>query len=123
MLDSATTLFPQLKSLLAGKRFILSVEKQLQVQLMSVFAASKEFSSIQREYNLAKVGTVDFFIAGTAIEVKITGGPMRIHRQLKRYSEHPDVKEIILITVKGITLPETIADKPAYFIHLSKSWL
>lgn len=119
----AELLYQKIANILAGKKLIVSDEKQLQAQLMALFGACHELPFIVKEYRLSPYGNVDFFMDGTAVEVKIKGSPMAIHRQLERYAKHPEVKEIILITSKTMTLPATINGLPAHVINISKSWL
>jgi hypothetical protein len=119
-----TELFIKVKQLLQGHKLIMSDEKQLQAQIMSILGAAPGFPFFVREYTLTGAGIIDFLITGgVGIEVKIKGSPMAIHRQLKRYAKHSEVNEIILVTSKTMTLPEYIEGKPANFIQLSKSWL
>ena len=118
-----TSILPQIKKLLTGKRLISTDEKQLQDQIMTLLTASGWFTDIKKEYTLGDKGRVDFFIAGAAIEIKTKGSAMAIYRQLKLYADHEDVKEIILITAKSMTLPGGINNKTAGFINISKAWL
>ena len=113
----------KIRNLLKGKRLITTDEKQLQEQIMILLVASGWFADIKKEYTLGDKGRVDFFIDGTAIEIKTKGSAMAIYRQLKLYAEHEEVKEIILITAKSMTLPGSINNKPSGFINISKAWL
>lgn len=118
-----TAMFTQIKALLQGQKLVTFDEKQLQYQIMGILGSTPGFPFFCKEYPLAGAGIIDFFIGGPGIEVKIKGSPMGIYRQLERYAKHPEVTELILITAKSMTLPETIEGKPANFIQLSKAWL
>jgi hypothetical protein len=119
-------LFEKINLLLSKKRFLLTNEKLLQVQLNEIFEkakASGNFPEFTREHHFNKKDIVDFFANGAAIEIKIKGGPMSIYRQLDRYAAHENVTEIILITNKAMTLPALINGKPANLVNLSLAWL
>lgn len=76
----------------------------------------------EKEYQLSKTSTVDLFINGVAIECKVKGQPIQIHRQLERYALHDEVKAIILVTAKFMNVKPIINGKPAFCIHIGKSW-
>lgn len=122
-METHISLFSKIQELLKDKKLIVSDEKQLHRQLIKLFGNTSGFPVFQMEYSLGIKGRVDFFISGSAIEVKIKGSPKAIYRQLKLYAEHDEVKEIILITAKTMTLPGTINGKPAGCINISQSWL
>ena len=129
MATENTSLFLKIKDLLKGLRLSVNDEKLLQGELETLFIYGikriiEDRSTLKREYPLEGAGRVDFFVtAGSAIEVKIKGSPKAIYRQLEKYSKNEEVKELILITSKTMTLPETINGKPAYCLNISQAWL
>ena len=113
----------QIKSLLEKQRFLINDEKKLQMQMADCF--EKAGFLFKKEFQLSSADIPDFYFdePAIAIEVKIKGNVMQIYRQLERYCMHNAVKVIILATAKQMGLPETINNKPAYYINLSKGWL
>lgn len=99
--------------ILSSTRFPLEKEKETQ-------AAGIVFN---REYKLDPVNIPDFFIDGTAIEVKIKGNARQIYRQCERYCQFDDVKNLILVTNRSMGFPKEINGKPCYFVNLGKAWL
>lgn len=87
----------QIVTLLSSTRFHFASEAELQRQIAEVFADNK--FPCHREFNLTAADRVDFFIEpGLAIEVKIGGSATMIIRQLHRYAQCEQVKELILVT-------------------------
>lgn len=77
----------------------------------------------KKEYRLSEKDIVDLFIDGIAIECKVKGQPIRIHRQIERYALHDEVKAIILVTGKYMKVKPEINGKPAYIVNLGKVWI
>lgn len=106
-----------------GRCFSLGDEKMLQAELAEAFIdASIVF---EREVHLDKNNIVDFMIDGLAIEIKIRTkvSAMQIYRQLERYCAFSEVKALMLITSKAMSLPDSINGKPVYVLSLSRTQL
>lgn len=78
-----------------------------------------------RELKLSGESRIDFFVSahGIGIETKIKGeGLNTVLRQLKRYADHPSIRELILVCARPWGVPDTLSDKPlhcvAYFAQL-----
>ncbi len=107
--------------ILSRIKFSLDDEKKLQEDIASALKAHKvEF---EREYVLDPHNMPDFFIDGTAIEVKIKGNARKIYKQCERYCQFEQVKELILITNRSMGFPKSINGKPCYILTLGKAWL
>jgi hypothetical protein len=112
----------QVVGALREKRFILSDEKDLQSQIAGALDAAA--IDYQREVIIGARERVDFMIFdGIAVEVKIKGGKLAIYRQLKRYAESDQVREIILLSSVSMGLPLSINGKPTHFLSLGEQWL
>jgi len=111
----------ELFNLLKIARFPHSTEVEMQ-EAIAAFLKEKGFS-FSKEHSFDAKNRVDFFIDGIAVECKVGGQPVRIHRQLERYAKFPEVKGIILMTSKYMKVQEKINDKPAMVIHVGRSWL
>lgn len=80
--------------------------------------------SFQREFVLSPKDRVDFLTSeGIAIECKVQGQPLAIHRQIKRYCKFKEVNAIILFTAKHMGVFDEINGKPAYVVKSGLSWL
>jgi hypothetical protein len=76
------------------------------------------------EYNLGPQNRVDFLTAGgTAIEVK-KGRPhmASLLNQIERYLSFNEVKGMIVVTEKGLSLPNEVNGKPVQLISLNRLW-
>lgn len=106
-------------SALQGRRFSLTNEKVTQAEI----AAALDAAGIPtvREVRLGDAGIVDVMCGRIAIEVKLAGAKRAIHRQVVRYTDHPDVDALILATSVSVTLPRIV--KPTYVLSLGKAWL
>jgi len=113
----------ELCSLLTKYRFDLSDEKSLQSEMEDVFIA--EDIDHKREYRLSNKDIVDFMLCDSiAVECKLKGHQKKaIYRQLCRYAEHNEVKELVLVSNISMGLPQSINEKPLYYINLTNSWM
>lgn len=75
------------------------------------------------EYRLGPRCRVDFLCGDVAIEVK-KGRPLpsALARQLARYLESDEVREMIVVLQKRVTLPETIRGKRVWVVSLNANW-
>jgi hypothetical protein len=106
-----------LRRTLGSARFRYTSELELQDGIAELFTARG--IAFERERQLGP-DRVDFFIAGIAIEVKIEGSLSDVTRQLHRYSEHPDVTGVVLVTTRARhnAMPNLMTAKPVDVIHL-----
>lgn len=104
-------------------RVNLSDEKQTQIDIAEVLTANH--IPYQREVRLTKKDIVDFMVGDVAVEVKLKTGASKadVYRQLVRYAESKQVGALVLATNLSMGLPETINEKPVYFISLGRAWL
>lgn len=110
--------------LLRGKRFILSDEKKLQLELANIF--NEEGIKFIREMPLDEKGEdiIDFLLeVGIGIEIKIKCNKRAMYRQLLRYSNSPKIEQIILITATNTGMPNSLEGKPVFILNISKAWL
>lgn len=110
-----------LVSLLKSKRFDLTTEKILQLEIWQVL--KEKYPEIQREIHLSKEDRPDFFLNGIAIEVKIKGTVKSILAQCERYAEHDKVTGILLVTNRAMGFPKELNGKPCYVVNLGRAWL
>lgn len=108
----------KIRHLLAANRFCIHNEKELQDGIQKIL--DKENIPYKREYFLSRKDKPDFFfeIDGTVLEVKYHAKEMPTLRQLKRYSEHQSVKEIILVSTRRMNIPDTLSGKNCYCITI-----
>lgn len=105
-------------------RFDISTEKRLQEDMEKAF--KKAGISFKREFILSDRDIPDFFLqGGIVIECKIrnVSKKMDIYKQLKRYSEHEEVKALILASNVSMTLPPDINGKPVFMASISRGWM
>ena len=115
MNDSST--LNVLADILSGFSFAITCEEDLQVGVGR--ALERAGVVAERERKLGR-DRVDFFVDGIAVEVKIEGSLSAVTRQLHRYSEHPDVKAVLLVTTKmqHDRMPETMSGKPVRVVRV-----
>lgn len=76
------------------------------------------------EHRLSKSDIVDVLtVEGIAIECKVGGQAMAVHRQLERYAQHDAVKAIILLTARHMGAKPEINDKPVFVVKVGNGWL
>lgn len=110
-----------IKGLLAGSRYPLNSEKELQAAI----EAHLEFTgtAFTREHILGPGDIVDFMIGGVAVEVKIKGQRRAIFRQCERYAAHESVLGILLVTNVAMGFPPEVLGKPTAVLNLGRAWL
>ena len=116
---------------LYNARYHYHSEKDLQHGVAQVLSSLE--LSFKPEYLLGPRDRIDFFLSddsGIGIECKSddsSGGTSlaAVTRQLMRYSNYPEIKELVLLTTmsKHKNLPETMNGKPLYIVHLLLSFL
>lgn len=112
----------RLFSAIDKKRYTLSDEKKVQIELLHhIKNAGFE---VKREVRLDQKNIIDFMLDGEiGVEVKIKGSCVAILRQCERYCEFDSIKTFILISSKSMGFPKEINGKPCYFFSLSRAML
>lgn len=105
-------------------RYRFTSENELQEGLHAVLSSITETI---REYRLDEHDRPDFFLPehGLAIEVKTKGSAKAVLEQVLRYSEHDQVRAILVVSsrVQASTLPAKINGKPLHSLALTGSAL
>lgn len=119
------SLLADIQKAIKGKKLDLSNEKRLQGQLEEAFSnANIDFI---REYKLSQKDIIDFYIVscsiGLEIKIQSKANAMSIYRQLERYATSDEIKTLLLITNKAISLPDSINNKPIYILRLGRTQL
>jgi len=93
--------------------------------LHAMIAAALDEAGLEyeHEYRLAPRCRLDFMCAGVAIEVK-KGRPRssELLGQLKRYMEHEDVREMVVVMQRRVSLPDTVCGKRLRIVALNMLW-
>jgi len=106
-----------LAQLLGRHRYRFSNERDLQDGLQQVL----ESNAIEhhREYRLTSHDIVDFLVGDVGIEVKVSGSPVQVYRQLARYAESEEIAGLILVTARTQLSPaKIILGKPVKTVKL-----
>lgn len=86
-------------------------------------ALNKEKIRYKHEYKLLSHKRFDFWIDGIILEVKKQKPQkMQLLNQLNRYTKVPDVKAIIVVLEKSISIPHEINGKPVVVKSLNANW-
>ena len=93
--------------------------------LHAMIAAAFDGAEIpyEHEFRLAPRCRLDFMCAGVAVEVK-KGRPKsaELLRQLTRYMEKPEVREMVVVVQKRVSLPDTVCGKKVRIVALNMLW-
>lgn len=112
-------------TVLSCGRYDLANEKATQAEIEADLVANFGADHVSREHRLS-AGDIPDFLTHGAVAVEIKGphhrGPA-VERQLARYAAHPEVKVIILVTARAMTMPPLIGVKPVRVINLGRAWL
>ena len=107
--------------LIHSARFRYSGEDDLQAGIEQLLAG--DGIVFKREVPITKRDRIDFLLKepGIGIEVKVDGSLSSVIRQLFRYAEHPDIKDLILVTtrMKHSSIPDSANGKPLYLVYLT----
>lgn len=100
-----------LSKLLSRYRLAYQSEEDLQELIERILL--KEGLPYFREVILSPQDRIDFTIGKIGIEIKIKGTLTNLTRQLHRYTLHPNLDSILVVTDKNIlsTLPDTLNNK------------
>jgi hypothetical protein len=106
-----------------ANRYRYANEERLQAGLAAALAAAG--MDVQREVRLDVGARVDLAVGPPAgpwigIEVKLAGSPVDVARQLQRYAHHPQIVELILVTICAThrELPAELGGKPVTVVQL-----
>lgn len=119
-LNDIGSIITKVRTLLESKRFSYQDEHELQLGIETTLGGA--LIPYEREFRLDANDRPDFLVWGClAIEVKVTGGPAAILRQLERYARHDIVEGILLVTrrMQHLTLPVLLLDKPLSVLALT----
>lgn len=103
-----------------GYRFTVSSEDDLQRAIAA--ALEKAGVPFEREVRLTPRERIDFLSGGVGIECKIGGSPGNLARQVRRYCEHEDVDQVLVVTNQPshASLPDHIEGKPVVVLNISE---
>lgn len=94
--------------------------------LQDVVAEQLQKSGIlfKKEYGLAPGNRIDFFVeGGIGIEVK-KGKPnsKQVTAQLQRYTSFDEIKAVILVVQRSVSIPSRINGKKCVMLGLNRLW-
>jgi hypothetical protein len=103
----------------AAPRLRFTTEAHLQQGLGLLFAEAG--INAEREAQLSRRDRPDFLIGAVAVEVKVSGSPAEVRRQLARYVTHDGISDIVLVTrcARHRELHGQLAGKPVHVVWLS----
>ena len=112
----------RVRRLLGEYHFMFSTEVELQDQIALALAQGKE--PFEREFALTRRDRPDFYLpGGIVLEVKTAEATTSILRQLKRYADHPQVTEVVLVSSRPHNLPPALSQKPVSNVSLWRGGL
>jgi hypothetical protein len=107
--------------LIHSSRITLGTEGVAQDDLEKVLQAAG--MPYEREVILSSTDRIDFLIGDVGVEMKISGSPKAIFRQVERYTTHDRIGSMVLATNKAMKLPAIVGGKPAAVASLGRGWL
>lgn len=103
-------------------RFRLGTEALLQEDF-EAFLDSRGIP-FKREFILGPGERVDFMVDGhCAVELKLRCAPRTIYRQLQRYAAHDAVHNIVLVSARAVSMPDSMNGKPVFVAILGSGYL
>lgn len=104
-------------------RFQVSSEDMLQAAVYEVLAGLER--DTMREVILGPGERIDVMCDQVAVEVKIAGAVAQVARQLDRYSMHPRVHELVLVTTRPqhMAVPRLLNGKTVHVVNVAGSGL
>lgn len=109
----------RISHLLSQHHFSCSDESQFQAGIEQVLVGAG--IKFVREFRLSPSDRVDFMVDdGLAVEAKVQGSFSEVIRQLHRYAQHPEVREVLLVTTRSQHrhMPTAMSGKPVHVVHL-----
>lgn len=97
---------------------------EFQIQSMVEQALLDHQISFEKEYRLAPGNRIDFYIdSGIGLEVK-RGKPNKtqVTKQLQRYASFEEIKAIVLVVDRKVTIPNEIVGKKCILFGLNRLW-
>lgn len=108
----------EITAALQSKRFIYSDEKMLQDGIAQVFKLAEIV--FEREVQLTPQDRIDFMAGEIGVEVKIKGTYQDLLRQLHRYAQLGEIKQLILVTpLMRMRMPPELNNKKVVTITLT----
>jgi hypothetical protein len=107
-----------IRDLLDQTAFTFVTEDDLQREITTALAV--DGMEPRREVSLDAYSRIDLMVGRIGIEVKIGGSWADVVRQLTRYSKHPDIDELILVTTRTRHhhIPTELNGKPVHLVSL-----
>ncbi|MGI6527617.1 MAG: hypothetical protein ACOX25_09705 [Caldicoprobacterales bacterium] len=97
---------------------------EFQIQSAIERALCERGIPFKKEYRLAPRNRIDFYIeGGIGLEVK-RGKPnaAQVTKQLKRYAAFEEIKAMILVVDKTLSIPDSISGKRCILFGLNRLW-
>ncbi len=108
-----------LVSTIRGYRY--SIQNEMDFHKGLEWAFTDAGIAYNHEHTIEGVGVIDFFVDGIGIEVKTSGSPSAVVRQMYKYMKSDEVKALILVTTQNRHrgIPREIHGKPITLIVIS----
>lgn len=106
---------------LRSVRFRFSSEEDLQLGIEKLLTSRS--IPFEREVRLDAYSRIDFMVGGVGVEVKIDGSAEELGRQVLRYLQHENVREIVVVTTRAThrDLPRELEGKKISVVYLFSS--
>lgn len=107
-----------------GRIRIGVTNSEFEIQQLIDEVLDEQGISYTKEYKLAPRNRIDFFIdSGIGIEVK-RGKPNKtqVVRQLERYTSFDEIRAVILVVDRNVSIPDKIKGKRCILFGLNRLW-
>lgn len=96
-------------------------EYDIHAQVAAALSAAS--ISYEHEYRLGPRCRIDFRVGRVGIEVK-KGRPVLsdLVKQLKRYLDSESLDAVVVVTQRGVSLPQKLSGKPVCAVSLNRLW-
>ena len=100
-----------------------AVPSEYDIHALAARALEEAGIVFSHEERLGPGCRVDFFADGVAIEIK-KGKPVqaRLLEQAKKYLACEQVRALVIVSQKRVSLPASICGKPVYVLCLDRLW-